>query len=490
MKLILCIVVSTLLVAAEDWDPGLSPGGFYTWLGRDIVSLGDLDGDGAGDFAVSSSREDPDGKGGDHGVVRAISGATGNVLWAHSEPGGFGDSLACLGDVNGDGLSDFAAGLMGFRGPAGFFVCSGADGAVLYAETDAEGESDGDGRVASVPDVTGDGIMDLVVGRPGHGKVNGTERAPSRVELRSGATGELVLRISDDRFAPMQDGPRARTIGAKVWGLPDLDGDGRGEIAFTLHRGLTWGEQVAVHVVSGRNAGPLFVIRPNRATDGDGPSLAVICDLDGDGVAELVVGSSEHHGYIYDGPGPDGGPPEWEEPLGEVHIHSGKDGSLLRQLEADAVSPKFGHAVASGADFDGDGVQDILVADHGDPWMYVDGACYAFSGADGGLLWRLGVGRFELQDFGASLAILEDLDGDQVADFAVGDMDAHPGSVNGGRVVVYSGSAGRELYRLPPPAEADELPGVSAGEALEPPPQDRPRWQSPHWTLELPDTAD
>ena len=78
-------------------------------FGSAVSAVGDVDGDGLPDVAVSANQLASGG----YGYVRVFSGADGRVL--HALPGdaslpGFGQSLSGAGDVDGDGLADVIVG--------------------------------------------------------------------------------------------------------------------------------------------------------------------------------------------------------------------------------------------------------------------------------------------------------------------------------------------------------------------------------------------
>lgn len=410
------------------------------WFGRAIAGMGDLDEDGAGDYIISAPREKQEGDSpGIRGVVRGYSGASGEVLFAQFGIGGFGDSLAWLGDVDGDGLSDFAAG-----GEAGVYVCSGDGGRFIYSKVD--GPWAGKVSVASVDDVTGDGIRDLVCGWPNDAFIPGRGRVTSRVEVLDGTTGDLVARIDNETIRLGKELPFVAHIGGKVWGLGDLDGDGRGEIAFTTSDPQTGGVSSSICIARGFDGGSIFTITPGRPSREGGLSISQLGDWNGDGHVDLVVGSgATQYNNLSRINSDEKFRKAWEQPLGQVVIHSGLDGRSLSSLELEGRTPRFGHAFAGGADFDGDGTADLLVSDYG--WFAFMGACCVYSGKDGRLLRQQG--RAGTHDYGAALAVIDDLDGDGVSDFAVGAMNDDPMSYMHGAVVVYSGRTGQELYRLP-----------------------------------------
>jgi hypothetical protein len=82
-------------------------------LGTSVAATRDLDGDRFPDFVAGATGV---GRGGKHpsvGAVRAYSGKTGKLLWsAKGDKGrlGLGLAVCALGDMDGDGVDDVAAG--------------------------------------------------------------------------------------------------------------------------------------------------------------------------------------------------------------------------------------------------------------------------------------------------------------------------------------------------------------------------------------------
>ncbi|MCH8343510.1 MAG: FG-GAP repeat protein [Planctomycetes bacterium] len=177
-----------------------------------------------------------------------------------------------------------------------------------------------------------------------------------------------------------------------------------------------------------------------------GRSVASLGDLDGDGVADLAVGA------FLDDDGGNAHGAVWILFLnanGTVNSHqkiSDTQGGFTGILEN---SDLFGISVATLGDLDGDGVGDLAVGapldddggilpsnDRGAVWILflnTDGTVKAhqkISSTQGGF-----TGTLDKDDqFGVSVASLDDLDGDGVADLAVGAFEDDDGGENRGAV--------------------------------------------------------
>jgi VCBS repeat protein len=248
----------------------LLPGTTFAYVvepdaGFSMDGMGDVDGDGSADFAIA-------GRGG-AGAAAVYSGATGEVLVpldpAPSEA--FIGSVTALGDLDGDGVSDLAAGRVGSTG-----VYSGASGRGLFS-LDAY-------DVLAAADVDGDGLRDVLVGMP-------VAPADAVVFAYSGRTGALLRRATiASQSGCAQDVCHFRIALA---GIGDVDDDGCEDLAASLATADLGASTAAgtVVVLSGASGARLARIDGKAPMEHTGWSLAGPGDVDRDGVPDLWVGS-------------------------------------------------------------------------------------------------------------------------------------------------------------------------------------------------------
>jgi len=237
------------------------------WFGNSAASLGDLDGDGAGDLAVGARKDDDGGE--NCGAVWVLFLNTDGTVKSHQRisdtQGGFtgvldvgdyfGADVASLGDLDGDGVGDLAVGASGDDDGGNFF----ARGAVwvLFLNTDGTVKdhqkiSDTEGgftgglgnwgyfgsSVASLGDLDGDGVTDLAVGVP-YDDDGGEDR---------GAVWVMFLNDGPDCPADFDEDGDVDTADLLhllgCWGTDcgDCDGDGDTDTADLLALLAAWGD--------------------------------------------------------------------------------------------------------------------------------------------------------------------------------------------------------------------------------------------------------
>jgi hypothetical protein len=262
-------------------------------LGYSLAAIHDLDADGVGDYLVGA----PQGQ----GEVYAYSGATGSLLFTLSKgPGGqsFGFTLATIGDVDADGVDDFAVGTWsGGNGRGVVDVFSGATQANLTTIVGVPPDDAGIGKsLAGGGDFDGDGVPDLVVGDPSH-LTNGTDSGA--VIVYSGATWAPLVTWYG-RNAMDQFGVSVSCIGdANADGVPDV----------LIGSSIGYKRRGNAFLYSGRSGQRLFRFVADGPATKFGQSIGAAGDLTGDGLADLLVGATDdskagHHTgrvFVYSG---------------------------------------------------------------------------------------------------------------------------------------------------------------------------------------------
>ncbi len=352
-------------------------------------------------------------------VLQAQGGASGAA---------FGSSLAVMPDIDGDGRLELLVGApfdaLGAGPLDGGFqgracVLSGADGGLLLDSHGVEASELYGWSVASPGDVDGDGVADLAVGAPNANGFRG------RVVVISGASGATLLQAVGDSA-----GDR---FGWSLAGVGDMDGDGLPDLAVGAFDDSQ--PQIgsgSVRVLSLATGATLLETGGLQAHDHLGSSLAAPGDADLDGVPDLVAG-----GELIDGA---------YEDSGGVTLRSGASGAELWLAVGQSAFEAFGHALAAVGDVDGDGVTDVLAGVPLVDSLGTDaGRAVLLSGATGGEILVLAP-PFAFGQMGTSVCGAGDLDGDGVPDLACGaPLAGDPALAGPGAVAVFSGASGALL---------------------------------------------
>ncbi|MBN2492015.1 MAG: FG-GAP repeat protein [Planctomycetes bacterium] len=282
--------------------------------------------------------------------------------------------------------------------------------------------------VARVPDLTGDGVDDIASGNHRADGPAGIDAG--RVVLYDGATGGFLRALEGEQAGGL--------LGHDVWGIRDLDGDGRGDILAAAYRFSypTRAQAGKVYVLSGKDLSLLWAREGEGPSDEFGYALGDVADLDGDRVDDVVVGAWLNKGFAY--------------LAGRAYVYSGKTGALIRTHDGLGRDHRFGCSVAGLGDVDGDGAGDYAIGAL-QAGLAGQGEVYVFSGKTGTLLHTF-TGERNGDMFGHGVARVPDIDGNGIDELLIGapEFDTGPSYtiINAGRAYLHSLKTGSRLYVL------------------------------------------
>jgi hypothetical protein len=364
-------------------------------------------------------------------------------------------TVAELGDVNGDGIGDYAVGLPNANGGSGvvyvFLGHAGALspvptaldlGAASFTITGHGGEMLG--FAIAGDDVNGDGLDDIAIGAPAAGTPSKADGGAVYVAFGSSHPQSLAsTQLSPTGYTnnpgapatPSAYGSRYDSFGVgahtgmSLTALPDLNGDGYREIAVgspdtSIHRpgegnvAVLYGKPHGVHINLSdlwENGYPYYFHIDFPALDDQhaGESVAAVGDVTGDGWPDLALGAPQADS-------------NGRADSGSVWIISGH------------LPP---------------------MVDNSCPWLRLKDLTaaqgYRIDGA------RAGDG------LGSSLAGVGDQNGDGIPDVAIGESAASPaGRTHAGEVVVVQGQRNLTVRDLATAAPLEQFAGAEAGGGL------------------------
>lgn len=398
-----CVEGNGMVIIGEDVSERF---GFYTSNG------GDINGDGVDDLLVGNSYLGPEysivqGRayvffGGADRIkdtlrIADLNGTNGFIITGDSVHGSLGGSLAGLGDVNGDGLDDVLISahesssngipLSGrcyviFGRKSGFtpiFDLESLDGENGFI-IDGRSRSERIGKkVSFAGDINGDGINDILIGA-------------DHASITAPLSGEVIVVFGKDSGFPSNfdlqslNGENGFIIygkgeldllGYALHGPGDINGDGLDDLLFGAigydSQGMEDNGAVFVLFGSTKTFNSVFDLSSLDGTNGYeipgvsagskiGSSVKGIGDINGDGIKDFALGivpvnptgtQTLNSIYVIFG--------TTSQVDGKFNLSdiTGENGFSIRSTE---VGDRFGSEISAAGDFNGDGLDDLLLS--------------------------------------------------------------------------------------------------------------------------------
>lgn len=348
-------------------------------------------------------------------------------------------SIATAGDVNGDGFSDLIVGApMDANGEAlegRVLVYHGShEGLAVTPAWIAEGNQPGaefGNAVATAGDVNGDGFSDILIGA---WKFNSTLSDEGRVYLYLGSSAGLAANAA----WTIDGGQTGARLGGAVAPAGDVNGDGFADVIVGAPYFDAGGADAGWALVflgspSGLPTTPAWTFEGTQAGAALGSSVAPAGDVNGDGLADILVGAPRHADGLM------GAGRAW------IFHGSAAGVTLAPAWTAGGTQQdeRFAAAVSTAGDVNGDGYSDVLVgAPQHAGSATGDGRAYVYhggpAGASAAFAW-MAEGAQEDAYFGSAVAVAGDIDGDGYCDVLIGAPGYDAAFIDAGRVSIYRG---------------------------------------------------
>ncbi len=369
---------------------GGSPGFMSGRLGRNLTSLGDLDGDGVEDLGITSPSH-----------VFGMSGRTGASLFSLTGSCStcWDPLIAGYRDTNNGNTLVAVAGL----GHLEVDVYDHTGSGLSFVRT--INVSHHPFSMANVGDVDLDGVEDFAVA------------GVNNVEVFSGSSGARFHIVSDGWRTPSELGQGDLIVGLGTDGGPPASWDNRPDYV-VLEEAQNFGVERFVRCRSGRFGNTLWTV---ELPDSVEAHLAATGDVDGDGLGDFLLAIPEADFRIV-------------EEAGSVTLRSGLDGSVIAEMGGSFNGKQLGLGMAGLGDVDGDSVPDFALARISYPAGLADrNLVDVISGAS-----LATIATFPGTHYGhglrAGIAGIGDVNGDQIRDIAIADQYNN----NTGRVRIFS----------------------------------------------------
>lgn len=441
--------------------------------GYSVATAGDINGDGYSDVIVGAPSYVDGLADGGHvfiylGSSTGLSTTADKTLKSYNTGAKFGFSVSTAGDVNKDGYSDIIVGAPKYSedetNEGAIFVYHGSSTGIVTPAAEIiqsnQAEAQFGYSVSTAGDVDDDGDSDIIIGAPFYD--NG-ENDEGKVFLFNGSFSGINSApdwsVENNRINS-QFGTDVRTAG-------DVNGDGYSDIivgAPLFDDGVTDGGKIYVFYGSstGLPSSPSWTAVNPQSYSQFGYSVSTAGDVNGDGFSDIVAGAlTFSNGQNQEG-----------KVFAFYGSISGLSASPDWSKEGNEIDKKFGGSISTAGDVNGDGYADVIVGAAGN--NFSEGAAFLFYGSEIGLdefdSLTTEDGLQALDQFGSSVAIAGDVNGDGFSDVIVGAKTYTTELTNAGAAFVNSGgpsasSSISQLTKLATDNQPDAYFGISVSTA-------------------------